>query len=185
MNNTQLTPELFHDLINPGLAAIDICLRHELGYAELRDIIRSEEFKAAAECLNEIEDTRRDATRGLRQDAALRTLDQIATQPPSTPSHTETIRLAASQLLRFSTSSQKEKESEAANSDVQETTRPVAGQHASSKAVRSTLKSYLETPGYDKDVPESPSDKRQLQPNEQRSHHESTTEPTAPGRDAA
>jgi hypothetical protein len=100
MSRTQLTPDLFFDLIDRRLTAIDICSRHELTFDQLEDVVQSPEFQDAAARLKSVEQTRCTATDTLRRTAALRTLEDIAAQQPSCPTHTETIRLAAAQILR-------------------------------------------------------------------------------------
>lgn len=100
MSRTQLTPDLFFDLIDRRLTAIDICSRHELTFDQLEDVVQSPEFQDAAARLKSVELTRCTATDTLRRTAALRTLEDIAAQQPSCPTHTETIRLAAAQILR-------------------------------------------------------------------------------------
>lgn len=100
MSRTQLTPDLFFDLIDRRLTAIDICNRHELTFDQLEDVVQSHEFQEAAARLKSVEQTRCTATDTLRRTAALRVLEDIAAQQPSCPTHTETIRLAAAQILR-------------------------------------------------------------------------------------
>ncbi|MFG0244660.1 MAG: hypothetical protein ACF8MF_01235 [Phycisphaerales bacterium JB052] len=100
MSRTQLTPELFFDLIDRRLTAIDICSRHELSFDQLEAIVQSQAFQANIARLQSVEHTRSTATDTLRRTAALRTLEDIAAQQPTSPTHTETIRLAAAQILR-------------------------------------------------------------------------------------
>lgn len=100
MSRTQLTPDLFFDLIDRRLTAIDICSRHELTFDQLEDVVQSHEFQEAAARLKSVEQTRCTATDTLRRTAALRVLEDIAAQQPSCPTHSETIRLAAAQILR-------------------------------------------------------------------------------------
>ena len=100
MSRTQLTPDLFFDLIDRRLTAIDICTRHQLSFDQLEAVVQSPAFQDAAARLKSVEQTRCTATDTLRRTAALRTLEDIAAQQPSCPTHTETIRLAAAQILR-------------------------------------------------------------------------------------
>lgn len=100
MSRTQLTPDLFFDLIDRRLTAIDICSRHDLSFDDLEAVVQSPAFQDAAARLKSVEQTRCTATDTLRRTAALRTLEDIAAQHPSCPTHTETIRLAAAQILR-------------------------------------------------------------------------------------
>ena len=96
----QLTPDLFHDLIDNRLSAIDICIKHELAIDQLAAIVDSPEFTQASRQLADIERKRIEATAPLRRRAALQTLETIAQQHPTTPTHTETVRKAAAQLAR-------------------------------------------------------------------------------------
>ncbi len=100
MSRTQLTPDLFFDLIDRRLTAIDICSRHQLSFDQLEAVVQSPAFQDAAARLKSVEQTRCTATDTLRRTAALRTLEDIAAQHPSCPTHSETIRLAAAQILR-------------------------------------------------------------------------------------
>lgn len=100
MEHEILTPDLFFDLIDPRLTAIDICSRHNLAFEQLEAVVASPAFNHAASYLQAIERTRCAATDTLRRTAALRTLEEIAAQQPTCPTHAETIRLAAAQILR-------------------------------------------------------------------------------------
>lgn len=100
MKHTPLTTDLFHDLIDPCLSAIDICTRHDLTIHQLTDIIESSEYRTAVEQLAHIEQTRIESTAPLLQRIALQVLQTIAQQEPTTPTHTETIRKAAAHLAR-------------------------------------------------------------------------------------
>lgn len=100
MDHATLTPDLFFDLIDRRLTAIDICSRHDLTFDQLEAIVQSQAFQANIARLQSVEHTRSSATDTLRRTAALRTLEDIAAQQPTSPTHTETIRLAAAQILR-------------------------------------------------------------------------------------
>ena len=119
MKHTQLTTDLFHDLIDPCLSAIDICAKHDLTIEQLTDLIDSPEYRTAVEQLAHIEQTRIESTAPLRRRLALQVLQNIAQQEPTTPTHTETVRKAAAHLARIS---QPESEPEATQADTTQTT---------------------------------------------------------------
>lgn len=100
MEHAALTPDLFFDLIDSSLSAIDICTAHELSFDQLEAVVASPDFTRASGRLKFVEQTRCQATDTLRRTAALRILEEIAAQQPTCPTHAETIRLAAAQILR-------------------------------------------------------------------------------------
>lgn len=101
MTHQTLTPDLFQDIIDHDLTAVDICIKHDLSIDELAQIVQSPEFTHAARQLAAIENIRTAATAPLRQRLALRTLQKIAELEPQSPTHAETVRKSAAQLARL------------------------------------------------------------------------------------
>lgn len=97
MEHAQLTPDIIHDLIIEPLPTLDICLKHQLSIDQLHALVTSEQFKQIADQLTEIDHARAPFTRA----RMLRVLERIADLEPQSPTHTETIRKAAAQLLRL------------------------------------------------------------------------------------
>lgn len=97
MQHPQLTPDIIHDLIIEPLPTLDICLKHQLSVDQLHALVTSEQFKQLAEQLTDIDQARAPFTRA----RMLRVLERIAQLEPQSPTHTETIRKAAAQLLRL------------------------------------------------------------------------------------
>lgn len=97
MEHAQLTPDIIHDLIIEPLAALDICLKHQLSIDQLHALVTSEQFKQLADQLTEIDQARAPFTRA----RMLKVLERIADLEPQSPTYTETIRKAAAQLLRL------------------------------------------------------------------------------------
>lgn len=97
MEHAQLTPDIINDLIIEPLPTLDICLKHQLSVEQLHTLVTSDEFKQLADQLNEINQARAHFTRA----RMLEILNRIANLEPQSPTHTETIRKAAAQLLRL------------------------------------------------------------------------------------
>ncbi|MHA7814768.1 MAG: hypothetical protein ACX94C_15405 [Phycisphaerales bacterium] len=97
MHHAQLTPDIIHDLIIEPLPTLDICLKHQLSVEQLHTLVTSDEFKELADQLNEINHVRAPFIRA----RMLEVLNRIANLAPQSPTHTETIRKAAAQLLRI------------------------------------------------------------------------------------
>lgn len=100
MEHHTLTNELFNDLLDPRIPMLDVCRAHAITVNQLSRILASPEFQEAADALDLAEQLRARALAPDRRERALATLDAIASQQPTTPSHTECIRRAASALLR-------------------------------------------------------------------------------------
>lgn len=100
MEHHTLTNELFNDLLDPRIPMLDVCRAHAITVNQLSRILASPEFQDAADALDLAEQLRARALAPDRRERALATLDAIASQQPTTPSHTECIRRAASALLR-------------------------------------------------------------------------------------
>ncbi|MEX0876265.1 MAG: hypothetical protein WD114_02295 [Phycisphaerales bacterium] len=100
MNTHTLTPDLFHDLLTETISTLDICVKHELSLEELAKIVEGPEFKQAVTHLESIAAARARAKAPLLRESALRTLESIAVQEPTSPTHAETIRKAAGLLYR-------------------------------------------------------------------------------------
>jgi hypothetical protein len=100
MHTHQLTNELFNDLLDPRIPTLDVCRKHAIPITDLRLILASDHFQQSAQALIEAEELRAAALAPDRRERALATLDAITQQQPSTPTHTECIRRAASALLR-------------------------------------------------------------------------------------
>ncbi len=100
MHTHELTNELFNDLLDPCLSTLDVCRKHAVPITDLRLILASDHFQQSAQALIEAEELRSAALAPDRRERALATLDAITQQQPSTPTHTECIRRAASALLR-------------------------------------------------------------------------------------
>ncbi len=96
-----LTTELFADILNPDMHAFEVCHRHGLDLTQLRAVTDSAHFRHNVECMRAIQAARADAMLPAMQARALRTLDAVAAQPPTTPTHTETVRRAAAAVLRL------------------------------------------------------------------------------------
>ena len=97
MQHTQLTPDIIHDLIIEPLPTLDICRKHQLSVDQLHALVHSQEFTRLADQLAEINTARAPFTRARMFDI----LNGIAELEPQSPTHTETIRKAAAQLLRL------------------------------------------------------------------------------------
>jgi hypothetical protein len=100
MDTHELTNDLFNDLLDPRIPTLDVCRKHAVPITTLRRILESEEFQEAAEALIAAEKLRSKALASDRRERALATLDAITQQSPTTPTHTECIRRAASALIR-------------------------------------------------------------------------------------
>lgn len=100
MNTPTLTQALFTDLLDPAISLLDVCRRHTLPIEHLHDVLASEQFQSAVDALNRAMELRTRALAPERTERALATLDAIARQTPTTPSHTECVRRAAAALLR-------------------------------------------------------------------------------------
>ena len=100
MEHHTLTNGLFNDLLDPRIPTLDVCRKHGIPITDLRDILASEHFRQAAEALIAAEELRSRALAPDRRERALATLDAIASQEPTTPTHTECIRRAAGAILR-------------------------------------------------------------------------------------
>ncbi len=100
MNTPELTQALFTDLLDPAISLLDVCRRHALPIEHLHDVLASEQFQSAVDALNRAMELRTRALAPERAERALATLDAIARQTPTTPSHTECVRRAAGALLR-------------------------------------------------------------------------------------
>ncbi|RMH29256.1 MAG: hypothetical protein D6692_04475, partial [Planctomycetota bacterium] len=96
----ELTPALFADLLDPSKSPFDICHTHNLALDKLHAITTGAHFRACVQMLEEIHAERTAAQRPQRERLALDALDRIVTQTPTTNTHTETIRRAASALIR-------------------------------------------------------------------------------------
>lgn len=100
MEHHTLTNELFNDLLDPRIPMLDVCRAHAITVNQLSRILASPEFQDAADALDLAEQLRARALAPDRRERALATLDAITQQEPTTPTHTECIRRAASALLR-------------------------------------------------------------------------------------
>tara|TARA_E500000318_G_scaffold12972_3_gene11968 strand:+ start:35810 stop:36367 length:558 start_codon:yes stop_codon:yes gene_type:complete len=97
MEHAQLTPDIIHDLIIEPLPTLDICRKHQLSVDQLHALVTSDQFKQLADQLTDIDQARAPFTRARMLDI----LNGIAQLEPQSPTHTETIRKAAAQLLRL------------------------------------------------------------------------------------
>lgn len=100
MDTPELTNDLFNDLLDPRIPTLDVCRKHAVPITDLRRVLESAEFQEAAEALIAAEELRAKALAPDRRERALARLDAITQQEPTTPTHTECIRRAASALLR-------------------------------------------------------------------------------------
>jgi hypothetical protein len=100
MNTPELTQALFTDLLDPAISLLDVCRRHALPIEHLHNVLEGEQFQSAVRALNRAMQLRAQALAPERTERALATLDAIARQTPTTPSHTECVRRAAGALLR-------------------------------------------------------------------------------------
>lgn len=96
----ELTAKLFADVLDDALSIPEVCNRHGLAIDELAAVTASPDFRKAVADLDAIHRARLAAQRPAREARALATLDAIAAQTPTSPTHTETVRRAASALLR-------------------------------------------------------------------------------------
>ncbi len=99
-HTTPMDPDLFHDLLAEAMPTIDICRKHAIALADLRQIVQSPQFRQAAEDLAAIEEIRTAARLPARREQSLAALERIIAQPATTPTNTETIRKAANTLMR-------------------------------------------------------------------------------------
>ena len=100
MNTEQLTAHVFTDLLDPAVPLLDVCRRHGVPIEDLPAILESEPFQIASRALNRATELRAEALAPDRTERALATLDAIIAQTPTSASHTECIRRAATALLR-------------------------------------------------------------------------------------
>jgi hypothetical protein len=100
MNTHTLTDALFTDLLDPAVPLLEVCRRHALPIGHLHDILAGDRFQSAVRALNRAMQLRSQALAPERTERALATLDAIARQTPTSPSHTECVRRAAGALLR-------------------------------------------------------------------------------------
>jgi len=142
MEHAQLTPDIIHDLIIEPLPTLDICRKHQLSVDQLHTLVTSEEFKQLADQLTDIDQARAPFTRARMLDI----LNGIAQLEPQSPTHTETIRKAAAQLLRLT-------EPREHNAQTQDETEPEAQEHHSTEDNR---QEYTNTPGRDAAAPTTP-----------------------------
>lgn len=96
-----LTTQLFSDILNSTLSTFEICRRNDINIDQLRAVAESEHFRYSVECMRAIHAARTDAMLPAMQARALGALDAIASQDPTTPTHTETVRRAAAAVLRL------------------------------------------------------------------------------------
>ena len=96
MEHAQLTPELIVDLLFEPKPTLEICARHDLSLHQLAEILDSDEYHRLEADLTRIQHRRAPALRR----RTLAALEHIANQTPTSPTHAETIRKAAAQLLR-------------------------------------------------------------------------------------
>lgn len=97
----ELTHQLFDDLLNEHLTTFQICHKHQLAIDQLAAVVDSPAFQSAARALERIHDARAAAMLPELRTRALTRLADVVAQTPTTPTHTETIRRAASAILRW------------------------------------------------------------------------------------
>ena len=97
MTHTQLTQELIVDLLIEPKPTHTICAQHNLTLHELAEILESDAYQQLESDLTRIERNRAPALRR----KLIASLETIANQTPTSPTHTEIIRKATTQLLRL------------------------------------------------------------------------------------
>ncbi|MCC5824382.1 MAG: hypothetical protein LAT64_04330 [Phycisphaerales bacterium] len=100
MKTEQLTAAVFTDLLDPAVTLLDVCRRHAIPIEDLPAILAGDQFQIASRALNQAMELRAQALAPERAERALATLERIIEQEPTTTSHAECIRRAASTLLR-------------------------------------------------------------------------------------
>lgn len=91
---------LVRDLLDPDLDTAEIQRRHGVGPDDLRAIVRSPAFRAAAAAIHEVDEARTAALLPAHKARAVRRLAAIANQPAETTAQAESARRAATALIR-------------------------------------------------------------------------------------
>lgn len=130
MEHTQCTADLFQDIIDHRITAIEICIKHDLTIDELAEVVESPQFTRAARQLAEIERMRAAVTAPIRHRVALAVLQHIAENEPETPTHAETVRKCAAQLARLTAPDPNPKPNPKPNQDATPQTTPGRQAHA-------------------------------------------------------
>lgn len=92
--------DLIRDLLDPDLDTAEIARRHAVDPADLRAVVRSPAFRAAAAAIHEVDQTRTAALLPAHKARAVRRLATIADQPAETTAQHESARRAATALIR-------------------------------------------------------------------------------------
>jgi hypothetical protein len=92
--------DLIRDLLDPDLDTTEIARRHAVDPADLRAVVRSPAFRAAAAAIHEVDQTRTAALLPAHKARAVRRLATIAAQPAETTAQHESARRAATALIR-------------------------------------------------------------------------------------
>lgn len=99
-NTTTIPPALLRDLLNPDSDLAAIAERHDLPIPALLDILESDAFREQADMLARAESIRAAALAPVRRERALRTLTALASQEPTSATHAESVRRAATAILK-------------------------------------------------------------------------------------
>jgi len=152
MEHTQLTPELIVDLLFEPKPTLTICGDHNLSIHQLAQILDSHEYRQLEADMARIQHRRAPALRR----RLLTTLEDIATQTPSSPTHAETIRKAAAQLLRLTEPPKQDAQAQEETDTKPEDHRPG----------RDEQEKYAHTPGRDAAAQDDPPQIDSLRPHE-------------------
>lgn len=100
MNTTTIPPALLRDLLDPDTDLAAIAERHDLPIPALLEILESDAFREQADMLARAESIRAAALAPVRRERALRTLTTLASQEPTSATHAESVRRAATAILK-------------------------------------------------------------------------------------
>lgn len=98
--NTTTNPAVLRELLNPDTPLDQIAERHDLPIPDLLAILESDDFHAAADALARAESIRAAALAPVRRERALRSLTALAGQEPTSATHAESVRRAATAILK-------------------------------------------------------------------------------------
>jgi hypothetical protein len=91
---------VIRELLNPDTPLDQIAERHDLPIPDLLAILESDAFHAAADALARAESIRTAALAPVRRERALRSLTALASQEPTSATHAESVRRAATAILK-------------------------------------------------------------------------------------